>query len=151
MANTIVKTYAYYASLLTDDIDPTLAAPTKLAAAKVGVGVAVFSPGPFSTIADCGQAASTGLGVSATIVWDAPLNEVDGSVSSLSPSILFRATVVVAETVTNVYVTDGGTALFGCALISPTVPIAAVGDGFAAIISWNQGQTPGNCNVVVVT
>lgn len=146
----IVKTQAYYLANLTDDIDPLLAGPTGLAAAKVGVGTAVFTPGPYSTIADCAQAASTGMGISATIVWGAPINEADGSVSSMSPGKLFRATVVVPETITNVYVTDGSTVLYGAALINPTIAIANVGDGFSVIVSWNAGGTPGNCCANIV-
>jgi hypothetical protein len=150
MPNNVVKTTFYFESLLTADINPALAAPTLLAAAKMGPGTAVFSPGVNSTIADCAQAASTGLAISATIVWGAPINELDGSVTAQSPSHLFRATVVVPEIITNVYLTDGSTDLLGCALISPTIPIANVGDGFSAIAQWNQGYTPGNCNVVII-
>ena len=151
MANAILKTTVYYVGILTDEINPALAAPCPLAAAKFGPGTAVFSPGVTSTIADCAPAASTGLAISATIVWGTPINELDGSVTSWSPSHLFRATVVVPETVTNIYVTDGSTGLLGVALINPQVPIANVGDGFAALVGWNEGPTPANCNVVVIT
>jgi len=150
MSNPFVVTTFAYSSLLTDEINPALAAPTKLAAAKVGVGTAVFTPGVNSTITDCAQAASTGLALSATIVWGLPINELDGSVTSQSPSHLFRASAVTPETITNVYLTDGSTDLMACALISPTVPIAVIGDGFSCIVQWNQGLNGANCNAVII-
>jgi len=140
----LVQTTVFFLDVLTGAINPTLAAPLKLAAAKQGLTTGTFTPGVGTTFADMTEPSFTGYSQSATIVWGAPLNETDGSETSLSPANLFRATAVTTpQTITGGFVTDGVAApncgILGSYKLPQTIPIQNPGDGFSAVIGWNMG------------
>lgn len=150
----ITFTRYYETDALTALIDPTLAAPVLLAAAKIGLGTAVVTPGPATTFAELVEAGFTGYSQSATVVWGLLVNELDGSVTSLAPSHLFRCTVTGAgQSVNNFFVTDGvaspGTGILGAARISPAIPIEFAGDGFSLTVAWNFGPASANSEGVI--
>lgn len=150
----LIKTTAYYADVMTQDIALAPAA-TKLSGAKMGLGTGAISIGPTTLITDLIEAAFTGYARSATIVWGLPINELDGSVTSQSPSALFRCTVTGAgENIQNLFVCDSGAppagVILGACRITPPIPIVVAGDGFTALIDWNSGETPGNCQATII-
>jgi hypothetical protein len=151
----LVPTNFYFLSLLTDAINPALAAPTVLAAAKVILGQDAISPSLGTTYADLNEATFTGYARGATVLWGAPVNDVNTTPTSISPAYLFRATgSTVTNQVQNIAVCDGaaapGTEILACAAISPPIQFAVTGDGFSAIASWNLGNTPGNLSISIV-
>lgn len=145
MANfQLVPTTVYYTDILTDAINPALAAPTILAAAKQGLSNAAFTPGVGTTFADTPAPGWTGYAQSATIVWEVPVNEPNGGVTSFSPANLFRATAVaVPENVFGGILTDGvaspGTGILASYKITPSIPIQNPGDGLSVQIAMNLG------------
>lgn len=146
----------YYLNSLTALINPSLAAPVLLAAAKMGLGTASITPGLVTTEADLVECTFTGYAQSATIVWGSPINDVDTTPTSISPSHLFRATgTAITNTVNNLFVTDGvaspGSGILGSARITPGVPIFNIGDGFAAVVDWNYGVMPANSSVSIIS
>lgn len=150
----LVQTYYYFSSLLVNMIDPALAAPTLLAAAKIGCGQSVITPSPTTVIGDLGECDFTGYAESATVVWGPPVNELDGSVTSIAPSHLFRMTgATTPNTVNNVFVTDGvaspNQGILASASITPGIELANVGDGFAVQIGWNLGPASADNEVVI--
>lgn len=151
----IVKTTYQFTDDITNAINAGAAANTLLAAAKLGCGTGIFTPGVNSSFADCVECTFTGYAQSATVVWGAPVNEIDGSETSLAPSHLFRCSAGPAtDNVTNVFVTDGvapaGTGILGIARLTVPIPIVNTGDGFAAIVSWNVGGPAGESLVTIV-
>lgn len=152
----IFQTNYYYLNSLNALINPALAAPVLLSAAKMGLGTAVITPGLTTTIADLAEATFTGYAESATIVWGTPINDVDTTPTSISPSHLFRASgTAVTNTINNLFVTDGvaspSQGILGSARITPGVPIFNIGDGFAAVVDWNYGITPANSSVSIIS
>lgn len=145
MANfPLIPTTYYYQQVGGDIIDPALAAPTLLAAAKLGLGNANFTPGLTTAYSDFPLPAWTGYALSATVVWGLPVNQLNGGVNMLSPSHLFRATAVaVPEGVFGGFVSDGvappGTGILGSYKIVPTIPIQAPGDGLSVEVAWALG------------
>ncbi len=150
----IVQTTYYYNNTLVGLIDAALAAPLLLAAAKLGLGVAVVTPAPTTAIADLSEATYTGYAESATVVWGTPVNESDGTLTSLSPSHLFRATSASpANIVNNFFVTDGvaspSQGILGSGRIIPAFTFGAIGDGFSLTVGWNLGVNSPNCEAVM--
>jgi hypothetical protein len=146
MPNPLIMTTYYYTNTLTAIIDPTLAAPTLVPVAKQILGNASFTPGVTTIFADLPAPAWTGYAASATIVWEAPINQPDGGAASLSPSALFRATAVASpETVYGGAMTDGvaspTTGILGSWKANPTIPIQAPGDGLAVVVSLGLAPT----------
>lgn len=141
----VVQTSYYFDDSLTGLIDPTLAAPVKLAAAKQGLSAGDFTPNVATVYGDMTLPTFTGYAVSATIVWGAPLNEPDGSKTSLSPAALFRATAVpTPESIYGGFIGDGvaapATGILGSYKLDEPFPIQNPGDGFSVVIGWNMGQ-----------
>jgi len=155
MGYPLVQTNYYYTNLLTAAINPALAAPVLLAAAKMMLGTAAITPSLTIAFADLVEATFVGYAESATIVWGALLNEVDGSPVSDSPSHLFRATSNAAPNTIQAFgVTDGvapaATGILASARITPGIPIVNPGDGFTAVCSWSLGPTLTNTQVTIV-
>ncbi len=151
----LTKTRAYWLDLLENAINPGTAVLTKLSAAKIGAGLTLVTPGPNTVIGDLGEATFIGYAESATVVWGAPVNEADGTVTSISPSHLFRCTTGgTVQTVQNVFVTDGvvspNQGILAVATVSPGIDIAVIGDGFSVVISWNEGVASINSQSTVV-
>lgn len=146
----VVQTKYYFNNSLAGLINATLAAPLLLAAAKQGLTTSVFNPAYNTAFSDMTEPTFTGYAESATVVWGAPVNEIDGSQTSLSPSALFRATAVpTPESITGGFVSDGvaspGTGILGSYKLSTPIPIQNPGDGFSVVIAWNLGQAGAPC------
>lgn len=132
----------YLLSILNNIIDPALAAPTLLAAAKSGLGITPIAPNLNTVIADVGEASYTGYAESATIVWTTPVNDVDSTPTSNSPSHLFRVTTTGAtQNINNCFVTDGvaspNQGILASGTITPPIALTNLGDGFTMQVSWN--------------
>ena len=156
MGYRITQTTYYFNDCLTNLIDPMLAGPVLLAAAKQGLSAGAFAPGVGTVYSDMVLPTFTGYAVSATIVWGAPVNETDGSQTSLSPSALFRASAVPSpETIYGGFVGDGvaapSTGILGSYLITPNFPIQIPGDGFSVTIGWNLGPASANAQATLST
>jgi len=99
----LFPTNFYFGSILAAIIDPALAAPTVLAAAKVILGQDAISPGLGTDYASLNECDFTGYARGATIVWGDAINDVDTTPTSISPAYLFRASGgAVANQVQNV-------------------------------------------------
>ncbi len=145
----LVYTKYFANNLLVDAVNPALAAPTLLAAAKIGLGQAAITPAFGTVFADCVECTFTGYAESATVVWGTPVNESDGTLTSFSPSHLFRATDAVAPNVcNNLFVTDGvapaGTGILAAGRVAPGFPFAIAGDGFSVTVGINLLVAPPN-------
>lgn len=152
----IVQTTYYFKNSLTGLINAALAAPLLLAAAKQGLAASSFTPNVGTVEGDFTEAAFTGYAQSATIVWGAPLNEPDGSQTSLSPANLFRCTTTgTAETIYGGFVSDGvaspGSGILGSYVMPVPIPIVNAGDGFSVVIAWPMGQAPSDCEAVITS
>jgi hypothetical protein len=152
----IVQTTYYFSNSLVALINPTLAAPVLLSAAKIMLGTTPITPSVTTNYASLTEAAFTGYAQSATVVWGAPVNELDGSQTALSPSHLFRCTASgTPEVISNFAVTDGvaptATGILGSALINPGVPIQDAGDGFSLTVAWNLGPASANCEGTITS
>lgn len=153
--STLVNTAYWDNILLAAAINPALAAPTVLSAAKMMLGVAAITPNLRTVYADLSEATFTGYAQSATIVWGALVNESDGSPSSEAPSHLFRCTAGgTPNSIQSFGITDGvvapGTGIIASAAIAPPIPIVNAGDGFSALPSMNIGPTPAFNTVIFV-
>ena len=140
----LIPTTYYYKTTLTNVIDPALAAPTLVAAAKQGLSNALFTPSVLTAFTDTPAPGWTGYAQSATIVWGAPLNEINGGQNSLSPAALFRATAVPApESVYGGYISDGvaptATGILASWAFAPAYPIQNPGDGFSVVAALCLG------------
>ncbi len=150
----LVQTTYFWSNGLAGLINATLTAPLLLAAAKMGLGKAVITPAPSTTYTALSEADFVGYSESATIVWGTPINETDGSLTSISPSHLFRATSAgTPNIINNCFVTDGvaptATGILASAKIVPGIEITNIGDGFALSIGWNMGPAGAN-NLVAI-
>lgn len=151
----LYPTNYYFLNSLSGLINATLAAPLLLAAAKIGLGTVLVTPGLNTTYAALIEATFTGYAESPTIVWGTPINDVDSTPTSISPSHQFRATDGVAPNqIYNVFVTDGvaptATGILASGSWSPPIPITSAGAGLAVVIDWNLGNTPGNLNATII-
>lgn len=152
----LVKTTLYWRDLLTNAVNAGTATLTLLSAAKLGAGTTVLTPNPTTVIADLGETTFIGYAESATIVWGLPVNETDGSVTSISPAHLFRCTTGGAEqAINNVFVTDGvaspNQGILASAIVSPAIGITNIGDGFSVVIAWNEGVASVNSEGTIVS
>lgn len=148
-------TNLYFNAILADIINPALAAPTVLAAAKMMLGTALITPGLTTTYADLVEATFGGYAQSATIVWGTPINDVDTTPTSISPSHLFRATSgTTPNNIQSVAITDGvapvATGILASGSFSPPIGINNTGDGFSMQVSWSLGNVPGNLVATLV-
>lgn len=145
----------YFNNSLTGLINPTLAAPLLLAAAKLGAGKALITPSLTTVIADLQECDFVGYAESATIVWGTPINDADTTPTSISPSHLFRATAsTTPNNVQNVFVTDGvaspNQGILASGSFSPPIGINNTGDGFSMLVNWNLGNVPGPLVATIV-
>jgi len=152
----LVKTTYYWNNLLVGAINPALAAPLLLSAAKVGLGTAILTPSPATVYSDLVEATYVGYTESATVVWETPVNETDGSQTSFSPSHLFRATSnATPNTVTCLFVTDGvaspSTGILGSGNLEEPFDFVNPGDGFSVTVGWNEGLATPNSDFVIAT
>jgi hypothetical protein len=151
----LFPTNYYFKNTLTDAINPALAAPLLLAAAKLMLGTGSFTPGLGTSFADLVEATFTGYAQSATVVWGTPINDVDTTPTSISPRFIFAATATASvPAVTCLGVTDGvaspSTGILASGLISPPIPMDIDGNGFAVVVDWNLGNVPGNLNATLI-
>ena len=150
----LFPTNYYFGLILGNIINPALAAPTLVAAAKLMAGTAQITPGLTTSYADLIEATFTGYAQSATIVWGTPINDVDTTPTSFAPSHLFRGTGVVENNIYNVAVTDGvapvSTGILFSAVFAPAIEIVGIGDGFAVIVGFNLGNVPGNLSATII-
>jgi len=103
------------------------------------------------TIADLVAADFIGYMISSTVVWGSPLNETDGTVTSVAPSHSFVCTTAgTPNAIANVGITDGATGLLGYAVITPAIEIVNPGDGIAVVIGWNEGVVSINSEAVLI-
>lgn len=156
MAVQLVKTTVYWADLLANAINPGTAMLTKLSGAKLGAGQTVLTPSPSTIITDLGEASFIGYSESTIVIWGAPVNETDGTVTSISPAHLFRCTTTGAEqAINNIFVTDGvaspNQGILASARVSPAIPIEFTGDGFSVVIAWNEGVASVNSEGTIVS
>jgi len=151
----LIPTNYYFNDILVNAINAGAPAVTKLSAAKLMLGTVFLQPGLLTTYAELTEATFTGYAQSATVVWGTPINDVDTTPTSQSPSHLFRCTAGgVTNQIYNMAVTDGvvapGTGILASAAWTPPIVIANAGDGFSVLVDWNLGNVPGNLNVTIV-
>lgn len=156
--NQLVKTTYYWNNLVALAIGSS--SVPLLAAGKLGLGTALITPSYATTFAACMEATYTGYLESATIVWTAIANEIDGSQSSYSPSHLFRCTGSSSVTVNNAFVTDGvgtasvgnaSTGILGSCKIAGGVNFVNIGDSLNLLVQWNEGVVSANSQGTVTT
>src|SRR6185437_8809383 len=104
----LTYTAALLADVLKQDYDPTVVGPGKLSGAKLALFSNNVTPQPSSVWADLTECVYSGYAESAVVVWGPPVNEVDGTVTTLSPSHLFQKTGgVTGDQAVGVAITDG--------------------------------------------
>lgn len=159
----IVQTTYYLTNRLVAEKNAALAAPTLFSAARCGLGQNIITPNSNSVYTDMDEGGYTGYAEPATIVWSALLNETDGSVTTLSPSQLFRCTGSSSVTMNNFFINDGvgissvtmmgssSTGILGSGQIVPGKGFSSVGDGFGLTIAWNTGVATLNCEATATS
>lgn len=145
----------YFLEMLTALINPALAAPTLLAAAKMMLGQNFFSPSLNTVYSNLSECDFVGYAQSATIAWGVPVNDVDTTPTSIAPSHQFRATsAATPNNVQSLAVTDGvaptATGILASGAFAPPITIANIGDGFAVIVDWNLGNVPGSLTATII-
>jgi hypothetical protein len=159
----IVQTTYYLANRLTAEKNAALAAPTLFSAARCGLGQNIITPNAGTVYSDLDEGGYTGYAEPATIVWSALINETDGSVTTLSPSQLFRCTGSSSISINNFFINDGvgvssvtnmgssSTGILGSGQVVPAKGFANIGDGFGITIAWNSGVATLNCEATATS
>lgn len=145
----------YMRNSLTGLINAALAAPLLLSAAKVMLGTANISPGLTTAFADLVEASYTGYAESATVVWAAPINDVDTTPTSIGALHVFLATGSGSTPgITCIGVTDGvaspSTGILASGNLLTPIDMSVSGNGFAVVVNWNMGNVPGNLVATVI-
>ena len=135
--------------------DSTVVGPGKLSGAKVDLFSNLITPAVTTLFSDLTRCVYTGNGESAVVVWDLPINEVDGTPTVWGAAHLFRMTGDTDTDVCNgICVTDGvaspNQGLLMLGVLPNPFSFGETGDGFTAQIAFNPGQPTANCQAVVV-
>ena len=151
----LFPTNYYFLNLLAAAINPAAPAPLLLGQGKMMLGQNFFNPGLLTTYALLNEATFDGYAQSATIVWGTPINDVDTTPTSISPSHLFRMTgVTTPNTIQSLAVTDGvappATGILASGSFAPGLGFGAIGDGLSVQVDWNLGNYPGNLNATLI-
>lgn len=142
--------------MLATAIDPSVTPPaTALSTCKLRLITNSPSENKTLTWADMTEATFSGYAASATVVWNTPILEDDGSYTTTCPSkqwVSEEDDPQVFEDITGIAITDGGGSpnLLAFCVFDEPVSLTAVGQGLDVIVAINQGAISVNSEAIVV-